>query len=201
MNKGTPFIATVAVIIIVGALAIVAILMFRSSGVNTPPATTTEQAAAAVTTGSRVGQKAVDFTLTDQNGEEVSLHDFEGRVILLDISAAWCGPCRAEAKDAGPLYKGLKDKGVVVLTVLVENADGNPPSAADLREWAGTFGLEFPIVGDTRGTVWGIYNEDDSVPLNLIIDRNLTIRYKQPGYNRVQVEDTLKRILSEGEAT
>jgi peroxiredoxin len=204
MNRGIPFLVTVAIIIVLGAGAIATILLMRSGTESSAPAVTpnpTAETNPSTATGSRVGQKAVNFTLSDQNGEEVSLHDFAGKVILLDLSAAWCGPCRAEAKDAGPLYKNLKEKGLIVLTVLVENADGNPPTIADLREWAGVFELEFPVLGDPQGKAWGLYNEDDSVPLNMIIDRDLTIRYKQAGYNRIQVEDVLKRILAEGETT
>lgn len=199
MVKGLPFVITVAAIIVIGIGLIVAILLFRAGNdSSSTPVEGTEPAAEPGTTlGTRIGQKASGFTLTNQNGEEVSLHDFEGKVILLDISAAWCGPCRAEARDAGPLFSELKDQGLAIITVLVENAEGNPPTVADLREWVGAFELDFPVLGDTRNEVWNLYNEDDSVPLNLIIDRNLTIRYKQAGYNRVQVENELKKILSE----
>ena len=55
--------------------------------------------------GSQVGMRAVNFTLMDQSGNMISLHDFAGKIILLDFSSMWCGPCKTEASMAEALYQ------------------------------------------------------------------------------------------------
>jgi len=52
------------------------------------------------------GEPAPNFTLTDINGQKVSLSDFKGKVVYMDIWASWCAPCISEINKS----KGLKDK-------------------------------------------------------------------------------------------
>lgn len=99
-------------------------------------------------TGNTVGQVAMDFTLTDQNGDDVTLHDFCGRAVLLVASAMWCGPCQSEASELAHTYDQYKDDGFIVITLLGENSFGQTPSKADLQDWANTFGIDHPVVAD-----------------------------------------------------
>ena len=68
------------------------------------------------------GNLAADFTYPDINGKEVSLSDFRGKVVLLDVWATWCGPCKAQIPHLIKLEKEMKDKGLVVIGVSVNEA-------------------------------------------------------------------------------
>ena len=148
-------------------------------------------------TGTRVGERATNFTLRDQDGRQVSLYDYEGQVILLDISAMWCPPCRDEARDAMALYSANKEHGFVILTVLMDDEMQRPPDQQDCRRWASAFRLTFPVLADTSRSVWRNYDDNGGVPLNMVIDRNMVIRYKRAGYARGEIEETVNRFLSE----
>ena len=59
-------------------------------------------------------QEAPDFTLTDIEGNEVSLSDFKGKVIIIDFWATWCGPCKKAIPEVNRWAKKYKDKMVVI---------------------------------------------------------------------------------------
>ncbi len=98
--------------------------------------------------GNNVGQVATDFTLTDQNGDDLRLHDLCGRAVMLVASAMWCGPCQSEAIELAALYRQYEDDGFIVVTLLGEDSFGQVPNQADLQDWANSFGIDHPVVAD-----------------------------------------------------
>jgi thiol-disulfide isomerase/thioredoxin len=76
----------------------------------------------AYSTGSKLmpGKAAPEFTCSDVNGKMISLKDFRGKVVYLDIWASWCGPCLKEIPSAKKLEEDFRGKDVVFLCVSID---------------------------------------------------------------------------------
>ena len=66
------------------------------------------------------GDKAANFTYPDRNGKMVSLSDFKGKIVVVDVWATWCGPCRKEIPALIKLEKEMHGKDVVFIGVSVD---------------------------------------------------------------------------------
>jgi peroxiredoxin len=143
----------------IGLIAIALILGgvwagFVNNGTVTGTTTSTDNAAANDLEPLPVaGHPAPDFTLTNLDGEEVSLSDFRGQPVILNFWATWCGPCRVEMPHLQEAFTTHQDDGVVVLGVNLTERD-NPD---DIPAFLDEFGLTFPIILDEAGEVARTY--------------------------------------------
>lgn len=113
----------------------------------------------ALNTTIKVGEKAPDFTLNDPSGKPITLSSFQGKVVLLDFWASWCGYCKDENQELIPIYNTFKDQGFEIFSVSVDNkkeawvnAIRNqklswPAHGSDLKGWesckvAATYGVD-----------------------------------------------------------
>lgn len=68
-----------------------------------------------------IGQKVPEFALVDNNGKKVKLSDFEGKLILIDFWASYCGPCRQQSKTFfKPLYEKLQNTKFEILGISID---------------------------------------------------------------------------------
>ena len=134
---------------------------------NEPPATLRAE-------GYAQGDVPHDFRMMDQHGDEVSLWQFYGNVILLDISTMWCGPCQQIARHVDETWKDYREQGFVYLTVLPEDTEKNLVDTDDLNEWADAFGINAPILADHEGYGYAV-EPTQQWPVLMLIDRKMTI--------------------------
>lgn len=144
--------------------------------------------------GFAVGQVPHDFRLPDQFGDEVSLWQFYGQIILLDISTMGCRPCQLIAGEVTQTWHDYREEGFIYLTQLPEDLDGNSPDRVDLNDWADSFGVEAPVLADDGSYAYAV-EPNKMWPVLMLIDRDMVILADRiestDGAIRAAIEDSL----------
>jgi len=163
---------------LVGALLFLAAILVACSGPGE-----------ALPQGVSEGSRARDFSLHDLHGDEVSLSDYEGQVVLVNFWATWCGPCRAEVPDLEAAYRAHRDEGFVVLGVNIEE----PPET--VRPFVEEFGVTYPVVLDSKGQLVEAYRAR-GLPTSFIVDPEGVIRVRHVGFlSAAQLAQYLQSLL------
>lgn len=118
---------------------------------------------------------AVEFdapavTLEDLSGNPVSLSDYLGRVVLVNLWATWCPPCAAEMPLFERYYETHGDQGLVVVAI----NDGE--SAGAVEDFVIRNGLTFPVWLDPTYEATDRAFKTGNLPSSYVIDRGGTVR-------------------------
>lgn len=143
-----------------------------------------------------VGSRAPDFHAVDlATGRAVTLADYKGKVILLNIWATWCQPCRVEMPAIQRLHQKLDSKDFQIVSVSID-VDGDSVVTAFARE----LGLTFQILHNQSGDIQQIY-QTTGVPESFVIDRDGVIVKKVIGAAEWDgpVNETLIERLTHGQ--
>jgi len=143
---------------IISVISLIALLCVALSGVS--------HAAGIYRTGDRIA----DFTVTTYDGAEVNLYSLleEKDMVLINIWATWCGPCRSEFPHMQQAYELYSDSvGIVALSCEATDTD------EVLADFASELGLTFNVGRDTAGlaAMFGA----SSIPTSVVVDRFGTI--------------------------
>ncbi len=122
-----------------------------------------------------IGSRAPDFAARDLRANKpATIADYRGKVVLVNIWATWCAPCRAEMPSMEKLYKKLPGTGFRIVAVSVDgdpfHPEGSEPPSG-IMAFANTLGLTFDILHDPSGEIRKAY-DIFGVPESYLIDRD-----------------------------
>lgn len=138
------------------------------------------------------GKPAPNFTLKTLDGQEVSLADFAGKPVLINVWATWCPPCRAEMAAIQAAYDKYSKKGLVVLGINFSVQDSRP----DVETFVKGLKLTFPILMDETGNVSSGQYGVHALPVSFFIDSKGVIQRTQFGTMLpTELEEYLSGIL------
>lgn len=148
------------------------------------------------------GAEAPDFVARDRAGTEVGLDAYRGDVVLLNIWATWCAPCREEMPSMQRLYEAIDDPDFRVVAVSVDAEIrgalgylGRP--GGDVEAFADELGLTFDILRDPSGEIGEIY-QTTGLPETFLIGRDGVIYRKVAGgtlWDAPQYQELVQRLL------
>ena len=137
-------------------------------------------------------EKAIDFTLKDQYGNEHTLSEYKGKTIFLNFWATWCPPCREEMPDIEEIYNeyGKNNNDIIVLGVAAPNL-GREGSEEEIVNFLSENNYTFPVVMDFGGEL--VYKYDIVVfPSTFIINEDGEIVHKIVG---AMDKESMQRLI------
>jgi peroxiredoxin len=163
--------------------AVALLALYLALPVTTPAAITPA--------GSR--KAAPDFTLPDSKGAPVRLSGYQGRVVLLDFWATWCGGCKVEIPWYMEFQNKYRDRGLIVIGVSMDE-DGWKSVQPFLAEHK----LNYPVVLGSQD-VAKRYGGVTSMPMTLLIDRDGRIADSEVGMvDKAAFEGEIQALLQDG---
>lgn len=118
----------------------------------------------------QVNFAAPELTLTDTQGEQYSLADYRGQVVLVNLWATWCPPCKEEMPALQALYNKYVEDGFVIIAI----NDGDP--TPDVLQFVKDYQLTFPVWLDPTYIATEQAFKTLNLPSSFVIDRNGTVR-------------------------
>jgi thiol-disulfide isomerase/thioredoxin len=106
---------------------------------------------------------------TTIDGEEVSLDDYAGQVVVVNVWGSWCAPCRAEAPMLAKAARDLAKQDVAFLGI-----DSRDPSESAARAFVRRFDIPYPSIYDQQGRTLLAFRgtlTPNSIPSTVVIDR------------------------------
>ncbi len=139
-----------------------------------------------------VDTKAEDFSLFDVNGEQRSLSEWQGKIIVLNFWATWCGPCREEIPAFVELQEQYLHDGLQFVGIALQEAD-------EIRDFLKEFNVNYPsLVGadEVIQIAKKLGNDIGALPYTVIIDRNGLISFTRRGpLQKTEAETVIQALL------
>lgn len=143
-----------------------------------------------------IGKPAPEFALKDLDGNEVTLDEFTGEVLVVDFWATWCGPCRQQMPTYTALQSLYTSRGFTMIGISV---DEGPELVQD---FAKDYQLNFPLLM-ADGKVQGRYGGIHTIPTTFVIDKKGIVRYQYTGSppGKLTFQKNIEELLGEGVET
>ncbi|MEX2090134.1 MAG: TlpA disulfide reductase family protein [Bacteroidota bacterium] len=133
--------------------------------------------------------EAPNFKLVMLDGTTVEFNKLNGKVVVLNFWATWCGPCKAEIPGFLEVYNKYREEGLEIVGI---SLDQGP--AAEVRSFVKRYNINYPV-GIDDGTIAELYGGIQAIPTTFVIDRTGRIVKQHVGFMSASQFETLVKDL------
>ena len=135
-----------------------------------------------------------DAELQASNGAPIKLSDYSGKVLLVNLWATWCGPCRMETPELVKLHKEFHSRGVEMVGLSTEDPDN---SAQKVRDFVHAFNVDYRVGWATSDVAVTLMQGRDAIPQSFIITRDGRIMKRFIGFSPENTAQQLRQALED----
>lgn len=188
----------VSTIIVLGLLAVFAATSCNSNDRESTaaPAKSSNATAPGVAEAAPITVPSVvlDTEMQGSNGEPIKLSNYSGKVLVINLWATWCGPCRNETPELVRLYKEYQSQGLEVIALSTEDP---VRSAESVEQFVREYKVNYPVGWATREVAIALMGSRTSIPQNFIVTRDGRIKKRFIGFHPIKTPPQLKQAIEE----
>ena len=133
-----------------------------------------------------------EFTIVNNEGEEVSISEFKGKKVIINFWASWCPPCVEEMPEFQLLHNELDSEETVLLAINL--TDGQRETKTLANNFLAENNLDLNVLYDTQGNAFYEFNVS-SIPQTFFLDEEGTVQYSILGMtNKTTLDAVLERM-------
>ena len=136
----------------------------------------------------------MEAQLRAASGSPIKLSDYSGKVLLVNLWATWCGPCRRETPELVKLHKEFQARGVDMIGLSTENPDA---SAESVREFVRVFNVDYHVGWATPEVALALMQGRDSIPQSFVITREGRILKRFIGFSPTATPPQIRQALED----
>ncbi len=136
----------------------------------------------------------LDTEMKAASGNPIKLSNYSGKVMLINLWATWCGPCRMETPELVRLHKEYSERGVEFVGLSTEDPD---MSAEKVREFVSQYQVGYAIGWAPRDVALTLMQGQTSIPQSFIITRDGRIQKRILGFHPQRTPPQLKQALED----
>ena len=127
-------------------------------------------------------------------GAPIKLADYSGKVLLVNLWATWCGPCRLETPELVKLHKEFRAQGLEVVGLSTED----PADSADsVREFVHNYNVDYRVGWSGPQVAIALMQGRDAIPQSFVISRSGKIVKRFIGFSPMSTPDQIREAIQE----
>jgi glutathione peroxidase-family protein len=145
-----------------------------------------------------LSQELRDTSVKTLNGGSLKLSDYDNKVLVVNLWATWCGPCRQEMPDLVKLNKEYKSRGLVVLGLATTYNERN--DAEHVKEFVKSQNVDYQILWDDgalAGPLVQSVNGRGVIPQSFVISRDGKVLKHFTGFNALSTPTLMRQAIEE----